>query len=119
MTHWWEHGNIWFGSGMGSARAIIPYIQRRFEIDTDGHTFYWLHSDILQCAFELGIVGLVAFAVLFYYALRHSHATPWLFSALCGWLATAAANYPARMAFHGLVGVFLVAYALTKSEDEL
>ena len=110
MGHWWEHGEIWLGSGTGTAQALIPYIQNRLQVDTAGHLYLWLHSDILQVLFENGIVGFVSYGIMYFYALKYSLNRPYLFAAMVGYLVTAAANYPARMAFHAMCGVILIVF---------
>jgi hypothetical protein len=112
MGYWWDRGEIWFGSGTGTAQALIPYIQGKLNIDTAGHLYLWLHSDVLQVLFEQGITGALSYTILVWYVLKKSVPYPYLFAANVGWIFTAAGNYPARMMVQAFIGAFLVAYTL-------
>jgi O-antigen ligase len=105
MGEWWEHqDHVVFGFGPGSFPALNRLIQTKhhFMIEKDVMwNWLWLHSDWLQSAFELGVVGCclyvtTAISVLWHLWRTQSIIGRDLFAMASGLCATAALNYPAR-----------------------
>lgn len=63
----WENPFHWFGMGAGTGYQLIPWIQKSADPSSEQRgLFVYLHSEPLQCLFELGIVGL-SLALLIYF----------------------------------------------------
>lgn len=104
MGEWWDKGRITFGLGPGSFPSLNALIQQKHGFMVEKNVMYhwlWLHSDWLQCAFELGLVGLALYLCAGAQVLRRlwvdgSRDAARLFSMAVGFAAMAAINYPAR-----------------------
>jgi hypothetical protein len=114
MTEWYERGHILFGTGLGTFQAMSPQMQAKhgFMMTPDGTGHYWasMHSCWLETLFNLGVVGLILYATLFYKTLRtlfdkHEHV---LFSVLSGIGATALFNYPSKYVIFGVIATCIV-----------
>lgn len=120
MGEWWQNGDhIWMGFGPGSFPALNQIIQASHDfMISEGvlHNWLWLHSDWLQSAFELGIVGFclylaTAISVLIHLWRNQTAMGRELFSMAVGLCATAALDYPARY----FVCAFLMAFVAVAS----
>jgi hypothetical protein len=114
MTEWYERGHILFGTGLGTFQAMSPQMQAKhgFMMTSDGTGHYWasMHSCWLETLFNLGVVGLILYATLFYKTLKtlfdkHEHV---LFSVLSGIGATALFNYPSKYVVFGVIATCIV-----------
>jgi len=119
MSEWWNRGMILFGTGLGTFQVMSPQMQAKhnFMMSMSGEGHYWptMHSDWLQCLFELGVVGLVLYATLFCKTMRklYEGEKHLAFSVLSGIAATAIFNYPFRYAVFGVIAVYTVRLAGT------
>jgi len=111
MGEWWNHGPRLFGYGLGSFKILSPGINMSHNLDA--RIFYpWLHSDILQVIWELGLVGFVLYTFSAVYTLYHlfrDKNQAVAFSVVCGLLSAMIFDFPIRyfpMAF--LLGLFAV-----------
>lgn len=133
---WRERFNAFVGSGNGSFYIWGPLSQKLNLVETDrffdklfngihiprgatAHWYYlWLHSDIYQTLFELGIIGLSLWSVAVFYILKslyHSNNRAWL-SAAIGWLITATFYYPLHYPVHLAIGLMIATVAIKKEE---
>lgn len=126
MGQWIERAHWFQGTGLGTFQVIGPMIQKemKFMVSMDPKTpsyfWFWLHSDWLQCLFELGVCGFVLYAALFANTMKRfwregSETSGYLFSTLAGLGATAVFNFPFRYFVIAFLGGLIVAIAYRKS----
>jgi O-antigen ligase len=119
IGEWWNHEHVTFGFGPGSFPALNRLIQTKHQFMVEKGVMWnwlWLHSDWLQSAFELGIVGFclyvaTAASVLVHLWRERSVVSRDLFGMASGLCATAALNYPARY----FICAFLMAFVAVAS----
>lgn len=119
MGEWWHHEHVTLGFGPGSFPALNRLIQTKHQFMIDKTTMWnwlWLHSDWLQSAFELGVVGFCLYAATAISVLVHlwrarTGVSRDLFAMASGLCATAALNYPARY----FICAFLMAFVAVAS----
>jgi len=122
MTEWWQRGMILFGTGIGTFQAMAPQMQAKynFMMQQNGEGHYWpsMHSDWLQCLFELGVVGLILYIALFYKTMKtlYENNEGVSFSVLAGIGSTALFNYPFRYAVFGVIAVYIVRLSGTTTD---
>lgn len=122
MGYWWHHMNWVTGVGPGSFQTQGPLIQieKNFMVDMTGKNFsffwLWLHSDWMQIAFELGLVGIILFALIYlqctwkvYSRFRPKDSA--LFGLLCAIGAAGIFDYPMRY----FITALIIAYAVVAS----
>jgi len=114
MTEWLTRKMYFFGTGLGTFQAMSPQMQAKhgFMMEQTGYGHWWssMHSDWLQCLFELGIFGLILYGCLFYKTLKTFYAREEhvLFSVMSGIGAIALFNYPFRYSVFGVIAVYVV-----------
>lgn len=113
LEYWWAVGNPWSGFGLGSAHALIPMIQEQLGI-APGLAFTFAHSEGVRLLFELGILGLLTYALAIGCALFSVRRYRAEFAALVGFLVCSLANYPSSLPLHAFVGMALVAMAFQR-----
>lgn len=110
-----------FGAGLGSFKFLATTIQEvsGFMMNNeDGLNFYWywLHSDVLQTVFELGIIGCLISLLVYsqaVYRLWKSHDRKMLSLAI-GVLASSVFDYPLRYFSLAFLVTFVLVYSLRK-----
>ena len=70
MLYYWEHCNIWIGSGLGTFMLYGKKIQALAGYKDPSEVWFSLHNDWLQWLFETGIVGAALALLLLYSSLR-------------------------------------------------
>lgn len=126
MSDWLDRGHYLFGNGLGSFIAMSRNIQAKhsFMVNEKGQGFFWstLHSDWLQTLFELGLVGLVLYSVLFIscarrlWAVRSEYSSR-LLALLMGVAACAVFDYPARYFVLSTLLAFVAVGAYRMNEE--
>lgn len=109
MHQWMNTSKTWiFGNGLGSLSYIVPKLQDMTGIGPK--YMYHAHSDLLQCVFELGIVGSLLFLIM---GIRVAWKS-WKFkqSHLMGFWAALLASMAGYMPLHMGAEAILVAIAL-------
>lgn len=133
--YWWHHFNVFFGSGNDSFTIWGPVIQKMDTVVTDNflasflprlgdhftgyqgptHWYWlWLHSDIYQTLFELGIIGLVLWSIAVWTALRSMRKNEMFLGGSLAWLVTASLYYPLHFPVQLFIGLFLISFAIKK-----
>lgn len=102
MDYWWHNVNIWVGSGPGT------YYQFAIAVQPTKEKFLWLHNDWLQQLFTQGILGLVCLGLLYFFMLKRSFKTPYLFSMVVGFGVVALTLMPVHLFFFQVLGVTLI-----------
>lgn len=118
MGEFFHSQAAWFGTGLGTFKTHSNLMQTdmKFMLRPDGTPWIWLflHSDILQAFFELGIIGgvmtLGLLGVSFLMALMSQDIE--LLSLLCGCLATSLLDYPCRYPVSAFLCLFSVVESL-------
>lgn len=116
FSDWRTHSNPWLGSGPGTFIQLAPtaQVEHGFSKMASGENRYyfwfWLHSDVLQLLYELGIVGLVLSAAVFVRSvLTHVRKKQVAqLGCLFGVMAAACINYPLRYAVFALLLFVLI-----------
>jgi O-antigen ligase len=107
--------NKWIGSGLGTFWFWGPQIQIHnqmilqptFQGKMD--LFTWMHNDWLQVFFELGIVGALSVAILYFYLLRESWKSKSVyFCVIVTYGFIAITQMPLRLFVFQLLGVVLI-----------
>lgn len=106
-----EKLNMAIGSGLGGYYVAGPLLLGPSTI-----AFIWAHSDWLQILFEQGIIGFLIVLAMYIHALWRTRKTPQLFSALMAYGAFGVANMPLRYPISGLLGAFLIRWAMEKDK---
>lgn len=109
------------GFGLNLSTSFIPIINN-IEFTERGLTrhsefgfWFWFHSDWFQLFFEMGIIGVIAYAGLFLRCLWGAIRMDYLLAgAVLGWGAMACFNFPVHQPVHALVGCTLVWMCLAK-----
>ncbi len=95
MSDWWSQGRILFGQGLCSFRELGHVIQSRHAFNL--HEIWpWLHSDWLQCVFELGVIGFLLYACLFVQTAKKLYNDRLLFPIFIGLGAAGVLDFPIR-----------------------
>lgn len=105
LTWWYNSDRHWFGIGTGALDTIFRH---KLAVDPNYKTVIWAHNDYLQILFDNGIVGLSAVLIGLLATMRRAFPGPILFSAVCGYAATALFNFPMHVPLHAMVGMILV-----------
>lgn len=111
MEFWRWHGEVWFGTGLGTFLVIGPQL-------TEGAGppgWQWMHSDWYQVLFEMGRVGLFFIASLYLLTLWLARKNHGLFICLIAYGAFASANMPLRYPISAIWGVLLIRLAMEES----
>jgi len=119
MNWWWENADHIFGTGFGSFSTFGPGIQIANDFQREHGGFYlWLHSDILQILFELGIVGLLSYLTLGFYSIKHAikQKEYVLLGSLASYIVCMAGNYPTNMALFALLGLTMCFYINSRTD---
>jgi hypothetical protein len=114
FAHFRDHLPWSVGGGLGSFYVVGPALSSH----ANAPVFVWLHSDWFQTLFEQGVIGFVLVAAMYAHALWQTRKTSDLFPTLTAYAAFGVANMPLRYPLSGLLGAFLIRWALEKSEKE-
>jgi len=126
MQGWWERGHHILGTGVGTFQVIEAQIIQQHNLLRPGSGVFlwlWMHSDWLQCIFELGFLGIFLYLASFIYTTyvsynRGGRLASESFGLLMAIAASAVFDYPCRYA----VTAFLICLAVRAafvSEDNL
>jgi hypothetical protein len=113
FAHFRDHLPWSIGGGLGSFYVVGPALATQ----GNGPVFVWLHSDWFQTLFEQGIIGFLVVTVMYAHALWRAQKTSDLFPALTAYAAFGVANMPLRYPLSGLLGAFLIRWALEKQNS--
>ncbi len=110
MNWWWDHANVWVGTGPGSFEWLGPWIEIKAGMTND--LYMSMHNDHLQLIFEYGFVGYVLFATLFAQALWSSRREVWLFASLVGFSVAMIGYFPVQYMASQVAGICFIALAV-------
>lgn len=109
---WRDLFNPLIGSGNGSFHIWGPTIQH-----WDGtrlNYYLWMHCDILQTLFELGVIGLALWANAFIFMVINLRNKPLWLGAGAAWLATACTYYPIHFPIQLFLGMCIASIAIKR-----
>jgi hypothetical protein len=108
---WFENGNKLIGTGLGSFWGLGPYIQilKGYQI---GNYYTFMHSDILQTVFEMGMVGLILMAIAIYKCVEKTFNRPWLWSTVVVCLSQLMFNEGVRYILSAIIMLAIFRVAL-------
>lgn len=115
MGAWWHYGNVWAGNGFGSFQAIESTIQENNRF-MPGAYWSWMHSDILQAFWELGLIGGGVVLVAVWQTLKKLYHSehPAMFAMACGLVSSAVFDFPVRYFSLAFLCAFAVCFAWRK-----
>lgn len=116
MDWFFSHSNhAWLGLGTGSLVGLLPGIQVILRLNE-----YWqhLHSDLLKCLFENGIVGTVLWSVPIAISMRRLFREPCWFALCVGSVGIAIVQYPCFLPFHAMVCTLAIGQGTKKASSE-
>ena len=111
MELWFDKFNPIMGSGLGTFQFFMPVYQMQSNNNEIGY-FIWLHSDILQAVFELGIVGILLISLVAYEIVKIGITNRSLFIlSFCScYIQSAMFNFPTHMASDVLLLIIAMRY---------
>ena len=121
----WHSGHFALGTGLGSFRVWSYYIGEKmaFFRNPNGswEWYQWAHSDWIELCFELGVVGLILSALVYFQSLVRAYFSGdrELLSLGLGVLAATALDYPRQYFVTAFLVVFFVVESLRLHESKI
>jgi hypothetical protein len=114
--------NVWgptIGRDAQDGGWFWRFFQNNLNIKNYSRTLYlwqWMHSDILQTLWELGVIGFLLWVNAIIRLLYRVKNNAILFGAALAWLATATLYYPLHWPIQLFLGLAIISFAI-KNED--
>lgn len=138
--YWKDNFNLFLGAGNASFSTWGPELQRQgflsydnfhhwwyqkmaeftgnkywFQGYTTAHWYWlWLHSDVYQTLWELGVIGLVLWANCIVRVLYRVRKNEPVLASMLAWLTVAVFYYPLHFPIHLGLGLGLISVAIKK-----
>lgn len=117
-----ENANPWVGTGLSSYFFFGPlaqYLDSNGLIKEAGY-FTFLHSDLLQIYFELGLIGIFLFALSTYFLIKNclSFRKYHLLSSALSYLGVMVFNMPMRFFVTAFFGAVLIRLCFRRENEE-
>ncbi|MCK5608304.1 O-antigen ligase family protein [Candidatus Pacearchaeota archaeon] len=119
MSKWFEHVDIWTGTGFGTYAAFGPWLQKVY---TDTNIIYPnLHSDVLQLMYEMGLYIFGLSTIIFLKICRKllDDKNYWLLSSVMTYVAVSCINMPARYMPTLILGLILLRSCYVRMERSI